>query len=145
MKRSRNLSPVVLSATIAMCSGLLAGCEPEEKAPSLFETVAACENVHGVGNCVEPAPILMTEDNKPLYEKPEDCSRDFGEGNCRPAGQVAHGGGVVYHPIFMPGHTAYYPPGSGYMGYYGGAYNASYAGSPSTSGKGVVVARSAVS
>lgn len=110
MKRSKEVRTVLLSASLA---AFLAGCSQEQ-----FSSLQDCEKGKGPGNCAQTPPAtLMTNANRPAYTKKDECTKDFGEENCK-ALPRAGTGAFLWHPIFFPGRTHYYPPGSGYSGYY---------------------------
>jgi len=73
-------------------------------------------------------PVAMTDKNAPKFTDRAACARHYGEQNCV---ADARGGGVVYHPFFIPGQTHYYPHA---QGYYNGSPNArpAVSSSPST-------------
>ncbi|OGG60763.1 hypothetical protein A2765_01455 [Candidatus Kaiserbacteria bacterium RIFCSPHIGHO2_01_FULL_56_24] len=117
-RRSKEVKLVLLTASVA---SMLAACDP---VPTSFDSQTGCERYNGAGNCAAPQAVLMTDANRPSYEKKDECQQDFGEEKCV---EEKRGSGSVYRPFFHPYQTYFYPHATpGYAGYYGGSPTARF-------------------
>lgn len=123
MKRSREVKASLLVLSVA---GFVAACG--QKPPEQYASVAACEQDYGVGQCNVAEPVPMTKENRPSFKSKDECEREFGKGNCEGMTQPSSTNSSIpffmWLPLFLPGRTYYYPPGSGRNGYYKSDYRA---------------------